>query len=228
MALKKRLFIIAFVITILIFSAILLLGKIMNDNRKVYVSDQMQIINDLNELQVYSLMTDVYGDKMACVAFNKKLEQWDHSLWDLGSKLENYRAATEEFQKDPFYLEQKKKFNENEVLYLMFLTKVKKECKFNQDIISFFYQNSGDCKKCDDQSFILTDIKMDLESNVSIFSFDKDLNLTNTNILMEYYDIKELPCIVINEQKFCGIQDKKTILKQLSEYTKINTTNESN
>ena len=195
----------------------MLLGKIMNDSRKVYVSDQMQIINDLNELQVYSLMTDVYGDKMACVAFSTKLEQWDKSLWDLGSKLETYRAATEEFQKDPFYLEQKKKFNDNEVLYLMFLTKVNKDCKINQDIISFFYQNSGDCKKCDDQSFILTDIKMDLGSNVSIFSFDTDLNLTNTNILMEYYDIKQLPCIVINEQKFCGIQDKKFILQKMAE-----------
>jgi hypothetical protein len=215
MALKKSLFVIAFLITLVIFSSIIILGEVMNKDRKDYVNEQMQIITDLNELQVYSLMSDVYGDKMACVAFKKKLEQWDKSLWELGSKLENYRVATEEFQKDPFYLEQKKKFNENEVLYLMFLTKVKKECQLNQDIVTFFYQNSADCKKCDDQSFILTDIKMDLEENVSIFAFDADLDLTNTNILSEYYDIKEYPCIVINEKKYCGIRDKIFIMDKL-------------
>jgi hypothetical protein len=215
MALKKRIFVISFLITVLLLSAILLLGKFLDDSRKTYVNEQMQIINDLNELQVYSLMTDVYGDKMACVAFNKKLEQWDKSLWALGSKLEKYRVATEEFQKDPFYLEQKKKFNDNEVLYLMFLTKVKKDCDLNQDIISFFYQNSVDCKKCDDQSYILTDIKMELEGNVSIFSFDVDLGLQNTQILLDYYSINQYPCIVINEEKYCGIQDSKFIMSKL-------------
>ncbi len=215
MALKKRIFVISFLITVLLFSAVLLLGKYLDDSRKTYVNEQMQIINDLNELQVYALMTDVYGDKMACVAFSKKLEEWDKSLWTLGSKLETYRVATEEFQKDPFYLEQKKKFNENEVLYLMFLTKVRKDCDLNQDIISFFYQNSADCKKCDDQSYILTDIKLELEGNVSIFSFDGDLELQNTQILMDYYGITQYPCIVVNEEKFCGIQDKKFIISKL-------------
>jgi len=217
MAMKKNLFLIAFLITVCLLSVILIIGNFMNNSRKTYVSDQMQIITDVSELQTYSLMTDVYGDKMACVAFKQKLQQWDKSLWDLGLKLETYRTATEEFEKDQFYLDQKKKFNENEVLYLMFLTKVKKECQLNQDIISFFYQNSYDCKKCDDQSFILTDIKQDLGEHVSIFSFDADLNITNTKILMDYYDIKQLPCIVINEEKYCGIQDKKFILQKLQE-----------
>jgi hypothetical protein len=189
----------------------------MNNSRKEYVTEQMQIITDVSELQTYSLMTDVYGDKMACVAFKQKLQQWDKSLWNLGLKLESYRVATEEFEKDPFYIAQKNKFNENEVLYLMFLTKVKKECQLNQDIISFYYQNSYDCKKCDDQSFILTDIKQELQENVSIFSFDADLNVSNSKIMMDYYGIKEFPCIVINEQKYCGIQDKKFIMQKLKE-----------
>lgn len=215
MAVKKSLFLIAFLITVVIFATVLIVGDIMNDSRKDYVNEQMQIITDLNELQVYSLMTEVYGDKMACVAFKKKLETWDKSLWELGSKLEKYRAATEEFQKDEFYLEQKRKFNENELLYLLFLTKVKEECKLEQDIITFFYQNSEDCRKCDDQSFILTDIKMDMEENVSIFALDTDLNLTNVNILREYYEINEYPCIIINEDKYCGIRDKEFIMEKL-------------
>lgn len=216
MALSKKLFILAFLITALILLGIILLGNVLNNDRKVYVADQMTIINDLNELQVYSLMTDVYGDKMACLAFKKKLENWDKSLWDLGLKLESYRVATEEFQKDKFYLDQKKKFNDNQILYLLFLTKVDKECDLNQNIITFFYRNSEDCRKCDDQSFVLTDIKEELENNVSVFSFDMDLNITNIDILGEYYEIDELPCIIINEKKYCGIRDKDFIMGKLS------------
>jgi hypothetical protein len=216
MAIKKSLFIIAFLITLVIFSGIIIIGGVMNDSRKNYVDEQMQIIADLNELQVYSLMTDVYGDKIACLAFKKKLSQWDESLWNLGAKLEDYRVATEEFQKDKFYREQKRRFNENQVLYLLFLTKVKDDCNLDQNIIVFFYQNSADCRKCDDQSFILTDIKMDLEENISIFALDTDLGLTNIDILIEYYEVNEYPCIIINEEKYCGIIDKKFIMDNLN------------
>lgn len=218
MALKRNLFAIAALITVSLLGVILIIGGVLNDSRKASVNEQMQIINDVSELQVYSLMTDVYGDKMSCLAFKTKLQQWDHSLWDLGLKLESYKTATEEFQKDPFYIEQKTKFNNNEVLYLLFLNKVKKDCNLNQSVVSFFYRNSEDCKKCDDQSFILTNIKEDLQENVSIFAFDADLNVTNVNILMQYYDINvgQFPCIIINEQKFCSIQDKKFILNKLA------------
>ncbi|MFA5797144.1 MAG: hypothetical protein WC916_03865 [Candidatus Woesearchaeota archaeon] len=192
-----------------------MIGNILNTERKNTVQDQMKVITDLNELQIYSLMTDVYGDKMACIAFKKKLQDWDKTLWDLGLKLESYRVASEEFQKDPFYKEQKRQFNENQVLYLMFLTKVKKECNLDQPIITFFYQNAQDCRKCDDQSFILTDIKLDLEDEVSVFSFDMDLNITNIELLKEYYGVEQYPCIVINEKKYCGIQDKAFIMKKI-------------
>lgn len=215
MAVKKRIFLIAFLVTVFILGIILLIGNILNTERKNTVQDQMKVINDLNELQVYSLMTDVYGDKMACIAFKKKLQDWDKTLWDLGLKLESYRVASEEFQKDPFYKEQKRLFNENQVLYLMFLTKVKKECNLDQTIITFFYRNAQDCKKCDDQSFILTDIKLELEDNVSIFSLDMDLNITNIELLKEYYGVEQYPCIVINEKKYCGIQDRAFIMKKI-------------
>lgn len=175
MALKKIIFAVAFLITLSLLSMILIFGNILNSDRKNYVQDQMTIISDFNDIQTYNLMTNVYGDKMACLAFKKKLTSWDKTLWDLGMKLEQYRVATEEFQKDPFYLDQKKKFNENQLLYLLFLSSINKECDLDQDIISFFYKKSEVCTKCDDQSFVLNDIKKDYDANISIFSFDTDL-----------------------------------------------------
>jgi hypothetical protein len=215
MEIKKSIFILAFVITVFLLLTILLLGGFLNNERKSSVEDRMTIISDLNDIQTFSLLSDVYGNKLACLAFKSKLAEWDKSLWNLGIKLEQYRVATEEFQKDPFYLEQKNKFNENELLYMAFLTKAKDECNLNQHIISFFYKKSEVCKKCDDQSFVLTDVKRILEDNVSIFSFDSDLNITSVQLLERYYEIGEYPCIIINEEKFCGIIDRNFILAKL-------------
>jgi hypothetical protein len=217
MEIKKRVFLLAFLITAFLLVTILVIGNMMNTERKSYVQDQMAIISDLNEIQTYSLLSDVYGNKLACIAFKQKLNEWDKTLWSLGLKLEQYRVATEEFEKDPFYLEQKKRFNDNQILYMAFLTKAKKECDLNVNIVSFYYRNSQVCKKCDDQSFVLTDIKRELNDEVSIFSFDMDLNLTNVKLLTDYYEIGDLPCIVVDEHKFCGMQDKDFIIKKMCE-----------
>ena len=133
MEIKKRVFVVAFLITAFLLITILLLGNLMNLERKSYVEDRMSIVNDMNDIQTYLLMSDVYGQKLACLAFKKKLNEWDNTIWDLGIKLERYRVATEEFQKDRFYLEQKSMFNENELLYLSFLTKVKNDCGFKHN-----------------------------------------------------------------------------------------------
>jgi len=216
MEIKKSVFLIAFLITAFLLITILFLGNILNSQRKTAVEDKMTIISDLNDVQTYSLLSSVYGEKLACLAFNSKLAAWDQTLWKLGVKLEQYRVATEEFAKDPFYLQQKTTFNENEVLYMAFLTKAKKECNLSQTVISFYYKKAEVCPKCDDQSFVLSDIKRELGDGVSIFSYDDDLNITSISLLQKYYDIKEYPCVVINEKPFCGIRDKSFIESRIN------------
>ncbi|MBN1793078.1 hypothetical protein JW826_05330 [Candidatus Woesearchaeota archaeon] len=217
MKIRRRIFGAAFLITAFLLVTILFLGSVMNLERKDYIEEKMSILSDLNEIQTYSMLSDVYGNRLACLAFKKKLTEWDKTLWDLGLKLERYRAATEEFQKDPFYLDQKKRFNENQVLYMAFLTKAKKDCEFDVSIVSFFYKNSEECVKCDAQSFVLTDLKRELNDEVSIFSFDVDLEITNIGLLQQYYEITEFPCVVVNEQPFCGMQDKSFIIRKMCE-----------
>lgn len=211
----------AFLITIILLLSIILIGSVLNKGRKNFIDEQMQSVNDISDMQVYLLMSDTYGDKIACLSLKSKLKDWDKSLWDLGNKLEQYRIASEEFSKDEYYLEQKKQFNEKQQLYLIFLTKIKSDCNLNKTIITFFFQNSKDCNKCDDQSYILTDIKRKAGDDVAIFSFDADLNITNINLLMEYYGVNEFPCIIINEKKYCGIQDRNFIVEKICKDTPV-------
>jgi len=214
----KRMLVVALLITAFLFLSLFLLSSLFDQRRQSFLDSETQkMYNSLNEMQTFMLMSETYGNEMACLAFDAKLKELDTSVWDLGRKIDQYRVASEEFTKDPYYLEQKKVFNENEVFYMMLLQKVKQTCGFKQVVIAFFYQNSEDCKKCDDQSFVLTDINDEIDDEVSIFSYDADLNLTSVNLLKTYYKIDQYPCIIINDRAYCGMFDKKFVMEKICE-----------
>jgi hypothetical protein len=222
MEIRKKVILIGFLITLFLFISIIFLGAILDKKREERVDFQMQnIYKDMEDIQKLMLMSEVYGNDMACLAFKQKLKDLDQKTWTLGMKIEQYRIATEEFSKNSYYVDQKKLFNENQLIYLTLLTKIKKQCDYHQAIISFFYQNSADCKKCDDQSFVLTDINDLYDEEISIFSFDLDLNISTVDLLKQYYKIDQLPCVVINEKPYCGIQDKKFIEEKICETTNL-------
>lgn len=217
---KNQLMAGAFLITLVLLLSILLLGSVMDNEREQYIEGEVQrLYNDLAEVQTFFLMEETYGDQMACLAFRSKLLELDKTVWNLGIKLDQYRTASEDFHRSPFYLEQKEQFNENQVFYMMLLTKLKRTCNYDdQAIISFFYQNSADCRSCDDQSFVLTDINRQLDEQISIFSYDVDLNLTTVSLLTEFYNITEYPCVVIEEEAYCGMRDKEFIMERICEH----------
>jgi hypothetical protein len=212
----KTVLIAAFFITIAIFLSFIALGNAMDNEREQFINEETQkTYNSLNEMQTFLLMSETYGDRMACLASENKLKDLDETVWNLGIKLDQYRSASEEFVKSPFYKEQKVTFNENEVFYMMLLQKLKTTCSYDQVIMAYFYSNKEDCPKCDDQAFVLTDVNDDLDQEVSIFSYDTDLNITTVTLLQEYYNVTELPCVVIEGEAFCGIRDRTFILEQI-------------
>lgn len=222
MEMKNQLYILAFIITCFLLATLIIIGDVFDSKREEAITGLIQdTYNNLNEMQTFMLMSEIYGDEMACLAFRSKLSELDKTLWELGIKLDRYRIATEQFEKDPFYLTQKRVFNENEVFYLMLLAKVNSVCDYNQDVISFFYRNAESCGDCDAQSFVLTDIKRDVDQDISIFSFDTELGLTSIELLTRYYKINGYPCLVINDETFCGMRDRQFIVDKLCETSDI-------
>lgn len=222
MAVKKEfsrgsLMVMALLITVLLFMIVLLIGTRVGESREQFIDEEMQrVYRDISEIQSFFLMSDTYGDDIACVAFRTKLRDLDRNTWNLGIKLDQYRIASEEFLEDPFYLEQKRLFNENQLVYMMLLTQLKQRCGYNdQAIISFYYTNGEDCPKCDDQSYVLTSINQQYDERVSIFSYDTELNLSTVSVLVEYYNITEYPCIVVEEEVYCGIRSKEFVVEKI-------------
>jgi len=220
MEIKKRLAIISFGITVFLLITIILLGSVLNNEREETLTEQFDMMSeDFNNMQILFLMSESYDNELACLAFENKLKELDTTIWTLGEKIDKYRTASEEFMKDPYYLEQKKSFNENEVFYFLLMKRMIDRCNISKEVLLFFYQNSADCKKCDDQSFILADINElddeDGRQEVAIFSFDMDLNISTVSLLSKYYKTSNYPCIVMNEEVYCGIQDKNFIMNKI-------------
>ena len=142
----------------------------------------------------------------------------DRTLWDTGIKIDNYREVTEKFSTDPFYQDQKRKFNRNEVIYFSMLKSMKKQCDFNQTTILYFYKKKEDCPDCDAQAFVLTDLNNEIDSEIAIFSFDSNLDLASVKTLELFYDITSFPCIIVEDYTYCGLKDKNQIVDILCEH----------
>jgi hypothetical protein len=227
MALGRKVLLLALGITVLIFITILFTNSLFSSQRENALGSKMNdVVKEYEDMQTIILMSEFLGEDMTCPALEGMLQNMNTGLWDLGTKIDMYRQATEQFTTDPYYLQQKQDFNRKEVLYFLTLKKMKEKCSINQTIISFFYRKKEFCDKCDAQSFVLRDIKLQLEDlgksdQIAIFSFDVDTNLTTVNLLTKYFNTSNYPCTVIENETLCGIKDKQELLDVICRKNRI-------
>jgi hypothetical protein len=167
MEVNKHIFIYAALITLLFLSSLYLFNFYLDSQRERIVIDRMEeIFDEYQEIQALSLMTDVFGSNITCLSLENTLSYMDKTLWDTGVKIDRYREATEQFATNPFYQDQKRKFNRNEVVYFSMLRNMKKQCDFNQTVILYFYEKESECPDCDAQSFVLTNINKEIDEEI--------------------------------------------------------------
>src|SRR3989344_5916674 len=141
MVTNKGIFIIAAMITVMLFISIYSFNLYLNTQREQVIVDKMgEVLDEYQEIEALSLMSEVFGKEMTCLSLEKRLAHMDKTLWDTGIKIDRYREVPEKFITDPFYINQKAKFNRNEALYFSMLKEMKDWCEFNQTTILYFYK----------------------------------------------------------------------------------------
>ena len=214
MAVERKLFLYAGIITVLLFVMIYSLNVFLSREREDSLSTRMDsLIDDFEEMQALFLMSGIFDTNGTCIALQTWMSQMDKSLWDLGIKLDQYQKVTEEYLKDPFYLEQKKKFNRRQVIYYSILKEAKDRCSLNATSLLFFYRKSEECPDCDAMSFVLTDLKREVNEEVAIFSFDTNLDLPSIQVLPIFFNVTSYPCIVVEGKTHCGLYNKNELTK---------------
>jgi hypothetical protein len=222
MVANKGIFIAAVIITVMLFISIYSFNLFLNTQREQAIIDRMEeVLDEYQEIQALSLMSDVFGKEMTCLSLKNRLAHMDKTLWETGLKIDKYREVTEKFITDPFYINQKKKFNRNEIIYFSMLKEMKDWCEFNQTVILYFYRKKEFCSDCDAQSFVLTDLNKEIGDEIAIFSFDSDLELPSVKTLELFYNITSHPCMVVEDDTYCGLYDKNNLVDVICKYRDI-------
>lgn len=212
-------YLVAFLITALIFATALYASNYFNDRRLA----EIQATQDNISIDILSTQTqfDLLAEhSCADIAENSVLS---NELQPLGSRLS--------------YLEQQPNVNQDELTRLkryyslleikdyMLMQEVAAKCGLKPVVILYFYSNQGDCESCENQGYALTGLAQKYPF-VRIYSFDYNLGLSALRTLTDINNVQgdELPALVIKNRVYYGLKTVEDIEKILPELAKMSTT----
>ncbi len=209
--LNKSRYILAAILTIIIFASGIGIGLVMEKARMV--SAEQSVLTQklaLSSLQVQQLYFDTYNIS-SCESINKLLES---NLDDLDMSMKDVRAYNKKavIDQENFELNLRNYFV-TELQYFLISEKMKQTCDTNSAGVLYFYTET---EESDRQGYVLDFIKKKFEDKVLIYSFNANFDQEPMiNMLTESYGLKSFPSVVINGKTFEGYTTEEEISKQV-------------
>lgn len=211
-SISKQRFVIAGIITILIFALGLLLGMLF-DYERVQSLEEKYYENELDyrSLQLqFSFLDFTQYDENSCAAFEVAMKNSVSELSDSLEKVEQYENSANT-QQDSFELIQRRYILDN-IRYWMVVEEAKEVCDINRLGVLYFY-STDNCPSCPDQGVILTYYKKKYGDSLLVFPIDVD-NVANEPILevmMGRFNITSIPSIVVDGETYPGVISKSEL-----------------
>ncbi len=219
MSLKN--YIIAGIITFLIFTVGILLGISLSGKRVSFSEEQMGMQKiELDSLQLQYLLIDQMGAKSNCAAISTALDQKISELSILGSRIEKF-SRDMNFDEAEF-MALRREYTLAQIRYWLFADRSRKICSSDTVSVLYFYSNEDECFGCSTQSRILTHLKGKFNDRLLVFSIDSSLAQEPlVPLLKQTYNITKFPSIVIGDDPFYGLVEEDSLSMQLcSRYSK--------
>lgn len=207
-------YLVAFVITALIFGTALSVSAYINEQRVA----EVRAIQDNISTDILSLETqfDLLAE-LSCgeISENSILSGEISTLANRLAHLEGESSINEGEVR-----QLKRQYSLLQIKDILLMREVSEKCELEPVFILYFYSNAGDCPDCERQGYVLTELGRQYP-NLRIYSFDYHLELPALRTLTSIYEVgDELPTLVIDETAYEGfqsIEDIKEILPELSE-----------
>jgi len=200
------LYLVAFVITAVIFAIGVFIGERLVQDSELGLSDELsQIGEQLSSTELLLLAGDA---PEFCPLYAQELEQLDERTDGLGyrlSYLEEVQGKLDEKLKDSY-------FRLETQAYLL-ARSIREKCHETYPVVLYFYSNTN-CDQCREQGTILLEMKHKNPA-MRIYSFDGDLNSTVVEALKDLYNTTVYPTVVVNERTYAGMQDSAAILSAI-------------
>jgi len=205
---SKHKYLLAGVITLLIFLLGMSLGLVWDSKRVQWAEkENKQRDLDYQSLQfqyLYLSTLQKQGQNETCSVLYTTLEQ---SVKDLGQTLDALIA----YQKESSMNDEEYRLLERDYIldnfrYWLFAKQVQETCEKDIVTILYFY-TKYDCGECNDQGTLLTHFKKIFKDSLLVFPIDTEIKNDEISIsLIEArYNITKYPSIVIKDRKYEGL-----------------------
>lgn len=193
-------YIIAFFITASLFAIAAGLSNFFSD-RKI---DNMRSIQDKIATDILSSETQFsLLSELSCVQ-DEESNNFSYELNELADKI---NFAEQNMKNSEEVVELKRYYSLLEIKDFLLTKKINEKCDGKLVPILYFYTTADTCTECVKQSFVLTELRQKY-SNIRVYSFDYNLNLSALKALIKIYKIEDtkLPAIIVNEHKATGFK----------------------
>ncbi len=201
-------YIIAGIITGLIFFLGLTLGLIFEDARYGLVQqiNQEQEIK-YQSLQLQYLFLGTYNNENSCPILAATLQETVTDLSDSLSDVITYEEENKGTEKQKIAVQ--RRYLQDNLRYWLLAKESKKKCNMNVLPVLYFYKK--DCETCPQQGTILSYFKDLLEDKLLVFPIN--MNLVDqepmVKIMQSQFNVTEFPTLVVDNIKYEGIVDKQ-------------------
>lgn len=201
-----RKYVIAFIITVFLFMTAFYLSNFFN-NKKI---EEIRNIETTIAIDILSSETQFdLLEELSCGNVNDSI--LSQELNDLAAKIEFSEQQGLGSEEERAGL--RKYYSLLQIKDYLLMKKAEDKCNFKTTSIIYFYSNKEDCRDCEKQGYILTDIRQNYP-DVRVYAFDYNLELTALDALISIYKVREperLPALIVNGRVYYGLQEFEDI-----------------
>ncbi len=197
-------YIVAGIITFLIFTLGLLLGIVIEDHRYNLVEEinQEQEVKSLSLQMQYLFLTST-NSYNNCPILSTTLRAAISDLSDSLGQVISYEEENEASQSRRISVQ--RRYALDNIRYWLLATESKKRCNLNIAPVLYFYTH--ECSSCPNQGTILTHHKNIFSDKLLVFPINLDLRDQESmvEIMMSQFNITRFPTLVVDNKKFEGV-----------------------
>jgi hypothetical protein len=210
---SRRRYVMAGILTALIFSLGLLLGMVVEGQRVDFVQKQSNEQRlDISSLQIQYAFIDQLAQEMNCAALARSFDKNVHTLETTQAKLESYYDSASVKKEEFEFI--RREYTLAQFNYWMFAKRYKDLCHANLTTVLFFYESK--CDRCDDQGFVLSYLKNIFKERLLNFAINGgDSTEPMVEIIKSTYDVHTYPTLVIDGEKTEGFVSRDILLQKI-------------
>lgn len=212
---ETKKYVLAFVITSLVFIGALIVSNRISENRLAEVKAiENKIALDIlsSETQFALLRESSCRAIDHSTAFSEELNSLTQKLSYMEQNLGADNAEVLNLKKYHSLLQVKD--------YLL-VKQVNEKCGIKPITIIYFYTNQENCEECKKEGYVLTKLREEFPE-LRIYSFDYNLDSSVVKTMKSIYNIENtMPALVINEEAYYGFKDIADIEKLIPQLKKL-------